>query len=471
MSQIYLDQPVQWHELVRRCRLAGVCGLDSEFYGLDIKKQSCVGRARCHVWSLAIRTPKFSPLGFHVARGWVLPAAALDDPEIRAMLEDPTIRKEIHNQSGDSHTLANHGIRLGGGRNTLGLIRWKRPELIKQPGRFGLKPLMTRLFHKPPVCEYGDIVNDVRTVTVTKQRKVKLVECSCGVPNCKSRKGHTKTITKAVVDVQVERQEKYKIPLTDIVPGHPRWQKFLEYAAYDAVAALQTAEIANDAPDPAPWPYEDMAERPIFSQELEEAIIDMESVGIPIDVDYCNRRLPEAEADKELDLAWLHKWYILNSGVHGPHRREEVDAIWTSHKQKLELFDDLEFPHSPVWKKGLVKRGNVKLDGVAQEWIGKNYPPAKQLMTKLLHLQRVSSGIKYLKKLSDSGGMVHPVCGPAGDADDRAGAVTGRLGVKGELEATQLPSVEAKDLYEIRKALISWPTRGYAGKIISGAYW
>jgi hypothetical protein len=119
------------------------------------------------------------------------------------------------------------------------------------------------------------------------------------------------------------------------------------------------------------------------------------------------------------------------------------------------LFDELGFPRSPIWKKGRVKRGEVKMDGDAMAWIAKNHPPAKQLVGLCLQLQRIRSGLKYLVKLRDSGGWVNPICGPAGDEDDRAGAVTGRLGIKGELEAQQLPKEGEKDLYEIRKAIIA----------------
>src|SRR5690242_8610721 len=89
----YLEHPAEWDELAVRLRSAGIFGLDSEFYNVDVRVQSCVGRATIHVWSVAIRTRRLSPLGYHVARGWVLPAAALDHPGLRAVLEDPAVKK------------------------------------------------------------------------------------------------------------------------------------------------------------------------------------------------------------------------------------------------------------------------------------------------------------------------------------------------------------------------------------------
>ena len=69
------------------------------------------------------------------------------------------------------------------------------------------------------------------------------------------------------------------------------------------------------------------------------------------------------------------------------------------------------------------------------------------------HLQRIRNGKKYLQKMRDSGGWVYPITGPAGDNDERSGAVTGRLAIKGALESQQLPSKEEKDLYHIRKGI------------------
>src|ERR1041385_8002564 len=77
LEDAYLDQPEAWERLALVVREAGVCGLDTEFYGLDVRKESCVKLARVHVWSIAVRTEARSPLGFARARGWVRPVEAL----------------------------------------------------------------------------------------------------------------------------------------------------------------------------------------------------------------------------------------------------------------------------------------------------------------------------------------------------------------------------------------------------------
>lgn len=479
----YLDSEPEWDQLVEEVRRAGVAGLDTEFYGMDPSEKSCFGRARIHVWSVAIRTPRLSPLGFHYCRGWCLPVRALDYQPIRDLLEGSggaegeKIRWEIHNQSVDQHALANHGITLRGARNTLDLIRWARPELINFPGRFKLKTLMQRLLLRAPVCTFKQLVGYRKTTTVTKRKLVEWKVCSCGADGCRKRKAHknapwephTKSTKSEWQDVSREKEIDAEYPLEEIIPGHPRWELLVRYAIEDAIAALQIGEIADAAEDPAPWPYEYQGSaplRPCYDQRVIDAVIDMEQVGFRVDVPWCTETAKRAEADEEKELAWLFKWFVANAPYEGPHHRKlgistkqakkhGVDSVWSSPQKKLALFDEIGFPRSPIWAKGKVKRGEAKLDWKALDWIANNHPPAKQVCEHINRLAKIRSGKKYLIKLRDSGGMVHPICGPAGDEDERSGAVTGRLGVKGELEAQQLPTRDGKDLYLVRKAIIA----------------
>lgn len=463
----YLDTEAEWDELVEVVRAARVAGLDTEFYGVDPSEQSCVGRARVHVWSVAVRTKRLSPLGFHYCRGWCLPARALDHPPIRQLLEGRggAVRWEVHNQSVDQHALLNHGIQLRGARNTLGLVRWSHPGLINLPGRFKLKALMNTLLHRNPVATFKQVVGYTRVETVAKTKMATVKRCVCGEEGCRKRKGHEKIETEEEVTTYRERTVKDEYPLETIVPGHPRWELLVKYAIEDAVAALQIAEVAESAEDPAPWPYS-TPERPSFSQELEDAVIAMEQVGFHVDVEWCRETAERASADEEKELSWLFRWFVANAPYYGPHHRTKgisskqakkhgVDSIWSSPAKKLALFDALGFPRSPIWAKGKVKRGEAKLDWKAMGWIANNCPEAKQVCDHLNKLQKIRSGKKYLVKLRDSGGKVHPICGPAGDDDDRSGAVTGRLGIKGELEAQQLPKRDGKDFYLVRKAIIA----------------
>lgn len=485
MGADYLHTPKQWNQLAALCRQKKVIGVDTEFYNVDPAKQSTVGRARIHVWSIAVRTGKLDPRGYTRCRGWMLPAAALDYGPLREVLEDPSIAKELHNQSVDDHSFKNHGITLRNARDTLNYVKWKRPELINLPGRFKLKNLMWALLRKRPVCTFKELVSDVRTIQIAyeKERTVKGC-CTCGVEGCNKRKptvamgpGGIPKVTPHVRDKWKEpytayrsKQEKFKHQLQDIVPGHARWELLIKYAIEDAVCALQVAEIADEAPDPAPFPYLDTGERPCYSQAVVDSVIAMEEVGFPRDLQFCTEQAKKAADDEEKVLDWLHRWYVLNSRVMGPHGRalktkttkagkisvtSGTDGIWSSVKKKLKLFDHKKYPRSPIWQKGKVKEGKPKLDITAMTWIKDNHPPAAPLIEKLLLLGRIRNGKKYLVKLRDADDIVYPICGGAGDEDERSGAVTGRLGIKGELEAQQLPKPGEKDLYNVRCAIIA----------------
>ncbi len=449
----YLDKPEQWDELAARCRKAGIIGLDTEFYGLDVRKQSCVGRARVHVWSVAIRTKRLDPLGFHRARGWVLPSEALLHPILRLMLEDDAVEKCVHNQPVDDHAINNHGVALAGCINTLDLARWAWPHLVTDGG-FGLKALMGKKLHRDPVCEFTDVVTDTRKEVIEKIRKVKATTCSCGVLKCRKRKGHEKTQVTTEVPFSLEKLLEYEHPLESIVPGHPRWELLVEYAVEDAIAALEIEELAANEPDPAKFPYA-AVDRPAFNQEVVNQVVLMERAGFAVDTEYAGSQAAKAEADAAKELDWLRRWVRANAPEYELEEDEEVDSFWSSGPKLAALFDTMEFPRSPVWKKGRVKQGKVKLDSAALEWIARNHPPSAQVIKHVLHLKRIRSSTKYLTKLRDCGGHVNPICGPAGDADDRNGAVTGRLGIKGVLEAQQLPTREETDLYQVRRAVIA----------------
>ena len=485
-DDVWLHTPEHWDWLAGVLRRARRFGLDSEFHSVDVTKQSCVGRAVIHVWSVAVRTKRLSPSGYHRCRGWVLPGAALAHPGLIAVLQDPAVGKDIHGAV-DWHAFANHGISIRGGRNTLDFVRWMRPEQVNSPGRFKLKALMGAMLRRNPVCTYKELVTDTRVVQVVKQRKVKRSGCSCGAEGCRMRKPtacsacgghgvaelglcdtcggdgevrHGKWKREELEDVIHEKQEEFEWPLEQLVPGHPKFPLLLRYALEDAVAALQIGELAEQAPDPAPWPFG--GARPGFPQDVSDGIVHMEGNGFPVDVAWCRQTAEVWRGEEEKELAWLHRWYVKNAPEYGPHRREStpkkkngVDCTWSSVPKKVALFDALDIPRSPIWKKGRVKQGDVKMDSTALEWIARNHPPAKQLIDHLLRLFRIRSGLKYVEKLRDSGGWVHPICGPAGDDDDRAVAVTGRIGIKGELEAQQLPTKEELDLLKVRRAIIA----------------
>ncbi len=397
------------------------------------------------------------------------------------MLEDASIRKCVHNQPVDDHAIHNHGVDLRGCINTLDLARWTWPEMGVENGHrvkgSALKVTMEKLLHRSPVCEFLDVVRYVRRETIVKEKTKPITVCiTCGGVGCRKRKGHEKEKRDVLHRSEVERDVKDEYPLESIVPGHERWELLVEYAGEDAIAALEIEELCRLEPDPAPWPYtypsggpgsED--DRPTFNQGVVDEVVLMERTGFNVDTVYAGDRLKLAETDELNELVWLRRWLLKNVPVEdvpefalvtgiGDGRAvydEEIDAIWSSNQKLAAVFDYFGFPRSPVWKKGKVKRDEVKLDGAALEWIKKNHPPSAQVIGRILQLKKIRSQMKYLEKLANCGGYVNPICGPAGDGDSRNGAVTGRLGIKGVLEAQQLPTREEVDLYQVRRAIVA----------------
>lgn len=464
----YLDKPEQWDKLVRAIEKRGVIGLDTEFYGLDIKKESTVRRAKIHVWSIAIRSNTFDARGYQKAVGFVLPVEALGHSGIRNVLQSKRILKAVHNQPVDAHALFNHGIQLRGALNTLNLCRWVWPEMNKVPG-YTLKSLMQTKLGRDPVCTFKELVSYVYYEPVEKWKQVKRNVYSCGRDSCRKRNCHSKSVVLEKVSYIREYKRKSQYPLESIVPGHPRFGLLIDYSAEDAVAALELLELALRADDPAPYPYPDkdgnIPARPGFNQVVEEALIEMERNGFRVDVGYCQFQAERAAQDERKTLDQLYAWVIKN-GRSG-FSQKEIDAIWSSPKQLIAFLDFIKARRSPIWKKGLVKRGTWKTDSTALDWVRKIHledkPHISELLKLVLHLRKIRSGKKYVDKLPRfmaDDGFVHPVCGPAGDSDDSVGAVSGRLGMKNP-EGQQLPkpdeeeSSEKKDIYCVRRAIIA----------------
>lgn len=468
MQQKYLDTVEQWDKLVTAIEKRGICGLDTEFYGLDIKKESTVRRAKIHVWSIAIRSSVFDARGYTKAVGFVLPVEALTHSGIRRVLSSKRIIKAVHNQPVDSHALQNHGVQLKGAINTLNLCRWVWPEMNKVPG-YTLKSLMQTKLGREPICTFKELVSYIYYEPIEKWKDVKRNVYSCGRDSCRKRNCHSKSVILEKVPYIREYKRKSVYSLESIIPGHPRFPLLIDYAAEDAVAALELLELALRADDPAPYPYPDkdgnIPPRPGFNQVVEEALIEMERNGFRVDVGYCEFQSKRAALDERNTLDLLRAWWDKNKQPDRPG--EEIDAVWSSPKQLIAFLDSLKARRSPIWKKGLVKRGTWKTDSTALDWVRKSHiddkPHITELLKLILHLRKIRSGKKYVDKLPRfiaDDGFVHPVCGPAGDNDDSVGAVSGRLGMKNP-EGQQLPkpdeeeSSEKKDLYCVRRAIIA----------------
>jgi DNA polymerase I-like protein with 3'-5' exonuclease and polymerase domains len=244
----YAASPQDWDKVVAVCKQAGRIGFDTETYGHDIRKTSAPHRARIHVWSLAVPTPKLSPRGFHRARGVMLPAAALEYFPVIELLEDPDVVKLAHNLPHDHHSVANHGITLGGGEDTLHRARLMFPEEASH----SLKPLLEFKTGRR-VITFEDVVSEPNEVKVVKSHRRR--ECTCGTPKCRRHKTQETTHPDGTVTVvehiraMVEWTEETtkvrgirEMPLESIVPGHPRFDLLTRYAIQDAEGVLELDE-------------------------------------------------------------------------------------------------------------------------------------------------------------------------------------------------------------------------------------
>ena len=193
-------------------------------------------------------------------------------------------------------------------------------------------------------------------------------------------------------------------------------------------------------------------------QEVDDAIVAMETNGFTLDTAYCDSQAAVAAVDEIASLGRLGRW-LENVG----QTSLAQDINWNSPKQLVELFHDrLALPPSPVWKKGRVKlaAGERKLDETALEYIRDRAPVAiKGGIDELITLRRIRGSIKYLTKLPTfvaPDGFVHAVSGPSSDIDPRAGTITWRLASKNP-EIMQIPTRKDKDPYKIRRAFIAPP--------------
>lgn len=257
---LYAETNTEIREVVALARAAGdlllACGLDTEFYNLDIGKQSCAARARVHLISLGI--PKvpvtINPRGTLHAQAVVLPSGALSHPAFRAWLASPAI-KAIHNMPVDLHALRNMGVEVGGAVNTLGMARWAWSDRARGAG-FGLDSLGCDLLGVGKLLSFGEIFSEeyeewrIRTRVETA--------CECGAVPCRKRSstpGHDRV--KRVIETRIPKVQTREIPLESVIPGHPRWEQALEYSAQDAILALGVYELAlskmRNTRIEAPW--------------------------------------------------------------------------------------------------------------------------------------------------------------------------------------------------------------------------
>ena len=245
---MYLATEKEWKECADILSTQSAIGLDSEFTGVDFSLgQSCVNRAKIHVWSVAIQTDNLHPRGYHRAIGCVLPVSAIET--FRPILENPSIVKAIHNAPVDVHAFYNSGVDIVGVVNTLSLCRWALPGR----SRYNLDDICNSCLGSGKADSFNDICRIEKFRTEIKSKVVKSKVCmTCGDPAaggfiCRRRKyPHIRTeVEHITTEEKVYRDGWEYIDQHIIIPGHPLWERYEEYAMVDAVRAIEIYDFCN----------------------------------------------------------------------------------------------------------------------------------------------------------------------------------------------------------------------------------
>lgn len=216
-------------------------GLDTEFYGLDVRKHSTFARARLHLLSVAVKRFPFvvTPRGHGLADPAVLLRESL--PALSEVFSHPGA-KAVHNLGVDQHTLANEGYELVNGVNTLALARWAWPHRARGAG-FTLDSLGIDYLGVGKVTSFAELFQEEVEELRSTFRKTRV--CECGERACGRRsttKGHARR--EEVIETVHSRLVTRPVPLESVVPGHPLWNRAVDYSAQDAVLALGVWDLA-----------------------------------------------------------------------------------------------------------------------------------------------------------------------------------------------------------------------------------
>jgi len=238
----YLSDPAKWPALAAALRKAGEFGLDTETYGQP-DRTSPQHRARVQCFSLGLLTGERSPRGFARAVGVVLPVAALECVDLRAVLEDSAITKFGHNSSHDEHSLRNEGVRI----RMQDTLQWLRVACPGEARGYGLKEAEQWALGYGPRPGFLDMVGTTAVIRGSRARGFK--GCICGANPCRARSStdflsddgvwrpHIRVTWK--VFSPTERTVPARYDIREFVPGHERWDAWIAYSLADAVRGIE----------------------------------------------------------------------------------------------------------------------------------------------------------------------------------------------------------------------------------------
>lgn len=237
-------------------RAYDVAGYDSEFEGVDLSTQSCVGRSRLDVFSIAIPSGPLTPLGYNAPQSWVFEGQLILSPAVRGYLEDGSFRKVIHNRPVDEHTARNAGVRIRGGLCTLNMARWIYPEranLVK--GNFDLDSLCRWRVDLGKTEDFDDLLGYDDYVPYTVEVPKKFC-AACESFDCRKKRAPHDNKSERLTEVTRTKRTRKIRELSTIRPGHELFARYLAYAAADAELALILYQMMlQDGRKERPYPW------------------------------------------------------------------------------------------------------------------------------------------------------------------------------------------------------------------------
>lgn len=259
----WLTTPNQWALLGNALLRAGEAGIDSETYNQP-NRTSPQHRTKVWCWSIAVLGTKVSTRGYRFAHGVALPREALENVELRKVLQQ--IKLFAHNAPHDIHSFSNEGLDL----DIYDTLQWSR---VAVPGRtdYGLKSHGMKIgmeqwaLGKPLREGFMDLMKYETEETRMKPCKIRV--CLCGKEGCRARQTsdfwdeptgwflkHTKT--EQISEKPITRLVKKRYDVPDFVESHPRWLRWLDYVVADAVSGIEIVDwlrTRRQEEKPYPW--------------------------------------------------------------------------------------------------------------------------------------------------------------------------------------------------------------------------
>lgn len=290
------DTPERCREALKWFKNQPAVGVDTEFYGVDLKKEHPKGKAKAVSIQFAGRSgPRvFVPL-------WTGSGEDVDPQgnialleEFRDWLEDERPQKVGTNLKADMHVLANYGIRLRGirGDTMISDYLWangaERHALKETVRRYSRKvPDLVAPYTEDDADDYADVFREPKPL----KRKGKNGETLYG-------------------------KQKWVPPLCDIIKRADGIEKLIRYSVKDPYFSVCVEDYLKSKLEKVKWTkrgsYYDYYQT--FEIPYIEVLFDIEREGCPVDIGHLKTIEPQIAADMER-LAKTFMRMVVKAGV------------------------------------------------------------------------------------------------------------------------------------------------------------